>query len=303
MTAGSCTLDVVEGHSLLWKFFGYSDEAEDHIEAQRRVIESNNLTGKYLVVKCGAPSDMADCLNNLMNFVGTDDVRVIVTPMDALFPHRTPLNEARMIICLSNLIGVAVSNTLPLRKDMDASSFDTLFYCRSHLPRQLRIDEEQLHYTAYLTGGARRFNLNFGAAKEKLDAALQAVRLLTTHFGSDLTLLVKTRGIQDELIRLVESQLREIKRKAEDIPPEVQNSLRVEVAESIQPSLDELRNIIIAHTMLPPSLDTRTSSGAHGKGKIESSTHHSANERYKNSNARICSLWLDGSKIHGDLLN
>jgi GTP-binding protein EngB required for normal cell division len=293
MIAGTCTLEIVDGHSLVWKmrvidtpgFLGTSNVADTHIQAHRQVIESNNLTGLYIVVKCGAPGDMADCLNHLMNFVGSDDVRVIVTHMDVVYPHQTPSEVESMILSLSNLVGVSRSRIMGVRKDTDASTIEHFIFRNCHLPRQIRIEEEQLHYATYLTVGARRFNMDIGIAKEKLEAASQIVRLLTAHFGSDLMLAVKTRAIRDEMARFVEGMIQDVKWKAEGMPPEVQSAMRAKIADSIQPLFADLRSINCTHTR-QPSRDALTSSGTYGKHI--SLNHGSSNERHKNSRNLAC---------------
>jgi GTP-binding protein EngB required for normal cell division len=289
MIAGTCTREIFDGRSLVWKmrvidtpgFFGTSNVAETHIQAHRQVIESNDLTGLYLVVKCGAPGDMAECINHLMNFVGSDDVRLIVTHMDVVYPRQTQADVESMILSLSNLVGVSRSRIIGVRKDTNALAIEHFIFRNCHLPRRIRIDEEQLHYATYLTVGARRFNTDIRIAKEKLEAASQIVRLLTTHFGSDLLLAVKTRAVRDEMARFVEGVLRDIECKAEDMPPEVQTALRAKITESIQPMFADLRNINVPYTH-QPSRDAPTSTGAY-ETSAESSNYHSSRERYKKS--------------------
>ena len=62
--------------------FGSADEVAAHLAAQKMALELMPLSGVYCVVKGIRASPIARSVENVMDFLGSDDVRVIITHAD-----------------------------------------------------------------------------------------------------------------------------------------------------------------------------------------------------------------------------
>jgi 50S ribosome-binding GTPase len=175
MCAESCTRQNQFGQTLRHGItvidtpgFGSSDDTGSHIQAQRSAIEGIRNSGIYLVVKYSASSDMAECLNHLMDFVGVDDVRIIVTHADCA-DRSQGFDEQEIVSDLSKRLDVDGKHICLVGKDTDASTIEEFVYQTLHTPRQFKMDSEQLAYASSLTVGARQFNSDIERAGIKLD--------------------------------------------------------------------------------------------------------------------------------------
>jgi len=63
--------------------FYSSEKIKSHTANQREAIEQNELSGIYVVIKFGRSDEMAETLNKIMNFVGDEGIRIIMTHVDS----------------------------------------------------------------------------------------------------------------------------------------------------------------------------------------------------------------------------
>ncbi|KAL7558009.1 hypothetical protein ACA910_005491 [Epithemia clementina (nom. ined.)] len=128
--AESCTQTVQYGISKKHEMFvidtpgiGSSKNTGAHIAAQKVALESIPISGVYVVVK-HAPrvDDLALKVEPVMDFLGTDDVRIIVTHADTASNHddkpdEVARNQEVLRASLSEQLGVSASNIAMFGKD------------------------------------------------------------------------------------------------------------------------------------------------------------------------------------------
>jgi small GTP-binding protein len=258
MTAGSCTREVVEGCTLRRKVtiidtpgFSSSDATDSHIKAQRRALESQELSGIILVVKYGTASDMANCLNHIMDFVGTDNVCIIVTHAEVVLRDEQQSDDILIRASLSSLLGVASWKILLVGKDTKSSCVEDFVVSRLSPPMRIQIDPVQLQFASTLTVGARRFNVDIEKAKSKTDVALQSCQALFTSFEDDKVVRDLVMRVRDETARHVDEILRRLILEANSLSPEVQKSLRSLAEETLLPSLEALKRLEVSPLASP----------------------------------------------------
>eukprot|EP00957_Ditylum_brightwellii_P131800 10051174-Ditylum_brightwellii.AAC.1 len=91
MGAKSCTRTLQFGCTKQHKMcvidtpgFCASDDVAAHIAAQKAALEGVPLSGIYVVVKYARADEIASMVNKVMDFVGDDDLRIIITHADTV---------------------------------------------------------------------------------------------------------------------------------------------------------------------------------------------------------------------------
>jgi 50S ribosome-binding GTPase len=285
MTAGSCTREVVEGCTLRRNVtiidtpgFGSSDATDSHIKAQRRALESQELSGIILVVKYGTPSDMANCLNHIMDFVGTDNVCIIVTHAEDVLRDEQHCDDRLIRASLSRLLGVASWKILLVGKDTNSLCIEDFVFRRLNPPKRIQIDPVQLQFASTLAVGARRFNLDVEKAKSKTDVALQSCQALCTSFEDDMVVRDLVMRLRDETARHVDDIFRRLILESNSLSPEVQKSLRSIADESLLPSLDALKRLEFTPVPSPHSAEKAPSHGDSPLNEVLSTSQRGRND-------------------------
>jgi 50S ribosome-binding GTPase len=270
MTASSCTRGVVEACTLRRKVkvvdtpgFGSSDATDSHVEAQRRAIESHDLSGIILVVKYGSPSDMANGLNHIMDFVGTDNVAIIVTHAECVLQKEQPIDDILIRATLSRLLGVGSWKILLVGKDTNSSRVEEFIFSRLEPPKRIQIDHVQLRFASTHAVGARRFKLDIERANLKTNVALQSCQALLASFDDDMAVRNLVMRVRDETAQHVDEILRRLTLESKALSPEVQKSLRCITEESLIPPLDALKRLEVS-TVASPDLAAKVTSPSNG---------------------------------------
>lgn len=184
MCAESCTRENQFGTSVRHGItiidtpgFGSSLDTNGHIRAQQDALERQLISGIYAVVKFGAPSDVAECVNHLMNFVGSDDVRIVVTHWDVVCQD-DGVDIQAVKEDFSSLLSVPTQHILLVGKDSPASEMEDFVFATLHEPRQFRIENDQVAFAASQTVGARRFKNELDQLQSKLVSANKCIEWL-----------------------------------------------------------------------------------------------------------------------------
>jgi 50S ribosome-binding GTPase len=202
--------------------FGSSDDTDSHIQAQRAAIEGIRISGIYLVVKYSSSGDMAECLNHLMDFVGVDDVRIIVTHADCA-DRSQGFDEQEIASDLSKRLDVEDRHIRLVGKDTDAPTIEDFLYQTLHKPRQFKIDSEQLAYATSLTVGARQFNNDIDQAEGKLVVAEVVLKqLLNTarDAGRRANVNLAIEATLSAVKHMVDATRDDVEKRSKELTPE-----------------------------------------------------------------------------------
>ena len=196
-SASSCTRTLQFSYSTQHRLqiidtpgYGSSDDPDAHMQAQRAAIEQYDLSGMYVVVKYGAPGDMADSLNRLMDFSGNEDVRVIVTHLDIAMEQNPEFNVGVVQSKLGDLVRVPVEHILVTGIHTPPNAIEDFVLRTLHAPKRFVVEPDQAVYASAFTMGARRFHQDLNALATSIEAISTACTTLQTNLprmhGEDL---------------------------------------------------------------------------------------------------------------------
>ena len=239
----SCTKTLQFAQTLRYRIriidtpgFYSSEEVAKHIEEQKCALEGCAISGTYVVVKYGRIDEMIEALNKIMDFVGDDDVRVILTFTDVAQQQQGyDIQETK--VQLSQLLDVCPSNIAEFGKDTDAETIEDFIHSTLHSPKQFEVSQDQLAYMSSINVGVRRFNSLFEEANGKIEAALQVCSSISRNGNSFAT---NTVGIatRNATTRMVERAREEILEQAKDLTSEEQRILGVKCVLLLQRQQD-----------------------------------------------------------------
>lgn len=227
--ARSCTRTLQFGYSKLNGLlvvdtpgFYASDNVAGHIAAQKIALEGSALSGIYIVIKFGRADDIAQTAVNIVNFAGTDDVRIIVTHSDTVSsdPMYDPDELKRQ---LSELIGVQASNIIVVGKSTDGATIEKFMSDTLHPPRDFTISDEQIAAVSSLCVCARRFDKDINLVYAKLAAASGECEKIVKLQGSNYEVDVAIAMIQKCTTDMVNESKERIFGDAVDLPEDQQN--------------------------------------------------------------------------------
>lgn len=245
MCAESCTRENQFGISAKHGFtvidtpgFGSSHDTSGHIRAQQEALEGQLLSGIYVVVKYGSPSDMAESLNRLMDFAGSDDVRIIVTYWDTV-QEGDGVDAPALKQELTNLVSVPIHHILLVGKDSAASAIEDFVFSTLHDPRQFRVEREQVVFAASLTVGARRYTHDLNVAQTKLRLACNAIQRLNQSSSQTEREELAVTAIHDTAQTMVHHTMSDILKQAkQELTPEALQELRRKIQTGLVTELE-----------------------------------------------------------------
>ena len=159
MAARSCTTTIQRGRSKSYGiqvidtpgFFSSSDTA-GHTQCQKNALQCCPLSGVYLVVKIGRVDDMVGTLSTMMDFIGDDDVRIIITFVDAEWTSK----EEDPIPDLVGLLDVSADNILAVGLKTRPRQIEEFIKATLHSPRYFQTDDDHEALVNTLHVGARK---------------------------------------------------------------------------------------------------------------------------------------------------
>jgi len=202
-------------------FYSSSDIAM-HIAAQKVALEDTPLSGVYVVVKYGRASEIAEPINKIMNFIGSDDLRVIVTHCDTV-DQQSGYNPSELKNTLSDLLGISTIFIKIVGKNTSPSKVQNFIRRTLHAPKKFSISSEQVASVASLCVGARKISKSIDEVFSKIQAASIAcndvVRTGKTYY-TDQTITL-TQHITCEEVKQTKERL--FRKAAEEMSLEQQN--------------------------------------------------------------------------------
>mmetsp|Transcript_24787 Transcript_24787/g.68591 ORF Transcript_24787/g.68591 Transcript_24787/m.68591 type:complete len:465 (-) Transcript_24787:129-1523(-) len=230
MSAGSCTRGINIGTSLTHKFgvidtpgFFASDNAAEHAAVQKEAMELTELSAILLIVKIGRADEMAQTLNQLMDFCGDDDdVCVIVTFADTVKDNSESaaldINAIRKR--LSQLLEIDMSQITFIGKETPRLEIEDFIHKNMFPPRLFPVSDVQVASLASQSVGAVRYDNDIRSIQELIKAAKlfcdQTAALLPKNEDSFVEVRnALVRSTREETLRLANQQIKEVCARAE----------------------------------------------------------------------------------------
>ena len=228
MGARSCTRTLQVGttrrHSITvidTPGFYASEDIAAHVAAQKYALEGIALSGIYVVVKYARADEIAELLQKVMNFVGDDDLRIIITHSDVV-RDQEEYSETEMISSLSSLLDVDARNIAIFGTDTCALTVEGFINSTMHPPKKFVISAEQIALIASLGLGSRKLAKAIDQIYAKIEAASKECHDLARCekcYETDIAVI----ALQNVTIDEVRAAKENVFRGAEDLTEQQQN--------------------------------------------------------------------------------
>ena len=207
----SCTRQLQYGYSQNAKVlvidtpgFYASDDVAAHIAAQKLALEGTQLSGIYVVIKFGRCDEIAETIDKIITFIGSDDVRVIITCCDTM-ENEFGYNPNGLVNELSNRIGIPGNNILLAARETDGNAIESFMCATLHEPQDFSISVEQVAAMSSLCVIARKYNKKINVIYAKIAAAeKECAFILSTQnksYETDVTILTIQKIVADAIER------------------------------------------------------------------------------------------------------
>jgi len=210
-------------------------------------IEQNDLSGIYVVVKYERSDVMAETLNKIMDFVGDDGVRIIITHNDSPRQEETGANLEDTKQRLAELVDVELGHIVAIGKQTPKEEIENFIASTLHAPRRLEVTKVQLASVADLTVGARKFHKTIDEISAKIEAASMACRELSkaNHVRERDAAIQLTKNLTETM--LVESKI-SISASAQELTLEQRHALQQQINLSVSLPLEAFLQSFAGHT-------------------------------------------------------
>jgi 50S ribosome-binding GTPase len=202
-------------------FFASSDVAA-HIGAQQIALEGRKLSGIYLVAKCGRADVIARESSEIMDFVGGDDFRLILTHEDIVQNHYGYDKEG-LTETLSKLLNMPTKHIFLVGNGTHSSLIENFIQRTLHKPRAFQVSAYQVAKISSKCGGPRMVTKFIQEVEAKVAAAGKDCEVLTNNGRSqesDQAILLLQSTVHATVIVAKEEIFREA--DEEDFSPEMQ---------------------------------------------------------------------------------
>lgn len=150
--------------------FCASDDLAKHIAAQKMALEGVKLSGVFIVVKYERADVIAEAVAKIMDFVGNDNIRIIITNADKV-SQDDGFDEAGLLSSLSTTLNLPETNLNVVGKDTAASSIEDFIESNLHEPRYYSVSPEQVAIISSLSVIRRKYNKRIDEVFSKIAAA------------------------------------------------------------------------------------------------------------------------------------
>ena len=182
--ASSCTRTLEYGFNKEHGLFvigtpglGSSDNVAEHLAAQKLALEGTRLCGVYAIIKYESRADIiVQKVETLMDFLGSDDVRVIITHADtADYDNGFDGDDLKRVV--ANNLDIQYQNVFLVGKETSKEEIANFIESSLHEPREFEITATQLAIISSLSG-VRKYNRPINTVIAKLKAAADACHKL-----------------------------------------------------------------------------------------------------------------------------
>ena len=198
--------------------FYSSEDVSKHINAQFDAFNNGPISGVYVVVRLGDPSEIADVVNRMMDFTGEEDVRVICTFLDTV-ENEVGFDGDEVASKLSDLLEIPKSNVAMIGMTTDVMAIREFIRGSMHAPRMVKVSNDQRAVASSLSVGHRKFNKEINDLHLVLDKAsimVEAIdRMLRPGFVKDFAQRFMTAKAQESF----REECQSIERRASELNP------------------------------------------------------------------------------------
>mmetsp|Transcript_9809 Transcript_9809/g.13149 ORF Transcript_9809/g.13149 Transcript_9809/m.13149 type:complete len:463 (-) Transcript_9809:325-1713(-) len=177
IAAKSCTRSIQSGFSIKNGIliidtpgFHSSEDIASHVAAQKYALEGTELSGLYIVVKFGRVDEIAENVGKIMDFIGDDDVRLIITYAD-IASTQEGYSEEDSTGGISDLLDIPRQNIFITGKEHTQAALESFIVKTLHEPRTYEVSKEQEVYVSSLSIAKRKFQKTIKDALFKIKAA------------------------------------------------------------------------------------------------------------------------------------
>jgi 50S ribosome-binding GTPase len=220
----SCTRTLQYGYSKHEKLlvvdtpgFYVSDSLAEHLAAQKVALEGMSLSGVYFVVKYGRADEVALEATRVMEFVGDDNIRIIITHSDTVSDD-AGYDPSTLAARVSDLLGFPSSNIFIVGKQTDAESIERFVHSTLHVPKEYTVSMEQAASITSLCVCARRFDKKVRTVYAKIAAASLECNDKVAQYGRSHEVDVAIIVIQKTTTNMANIAKHEIFEDAEEFP-------------------------------------------------------------------------------------
>jgi hypothetical protein len=167
-----------------------------------------------------------------MDFVGDDDVRIIITHADIVGEEAGyQISETKQR--LSELLDVKECHITAVGRYTDSTEIEDFIHSTLHDPKKFKVSKEQLAYVSTLSVGARQFNSVIEEVSAKLHASTMACQELSSDGPKCPEVDFVIRATMKATVSMVEEAKSSIFERAKELAPEEQNILGAKIQESL----------------------------------------------------------------------
>jgi GTP-binding protein EngB required for normal cell division len=157
--------------------FFASDNIQDHITHQKRALEEKLLSGVYIVSKIARVDDLAETISKMMDFVGSDEVRVIVTNIDVIEDEQGfDIDETKHHLSL--LLGIPETNIAAFGNSTEPEAIENFIWRTLHYPKRFEVSREQSIYFSTFCVGGRKYYQDVVELGAKIEASSKVCGVL-----------------------------------------------------------------------------------------------------------------------------
>jgi GTPase Era involved in 16S rRNA processing len=213
-----------------------SQDMQAHIQALKAALTNTPLSGIYAVVKAATrTADMTATINRVMDVVGDDDIRIIVTHIDTLGDH---CRYDDMINGLSCQLEVSRDNIFLVGKDTDADKIESFIHATLHEPKQVAMHGQQAAAASSLCVGERQFSKRIKGLSTRIDRTRTVIKMLEQRFGTAPEGCLAMLAVEESTKQQVGEDIHRIRMEAKELPPAAEHVVgqRLEVvSKKLQP--------------------------------------------------------------------
>ncbi|CAB9505001.1 hypothetical protein SEMRO_216_G089270.1 [Seminavis robusta] len=190
--------------------YGSSEDVAAHVAAQKLAVEGTPLSGVYAVIKYEYRADLIVAqVEPLMDFLGTDEVRVIVTHTDTAPPGADPPEALGAKV--ADRLGIRKEHITFIEKDTEGCVLAQFIARTLHEPIEFKVSSTQI---AALTGlsGIRKYNKPINLVLARIKVASDACHKLveaSKSYETDLAVIATQNLVRKVVAEEKESIFRE----------------------------------------------------------------------------------------------
>lgn len=242
--------------------FYSSEDVAGHTKTQMEAFR-RPVSGLYIVVRFGAPAEMAEVANRMMDFTGDEDVRVICTHVDTV-ETEIGFDGDEMALELSTLLDIPKEHIAMVGKNTNIFAVKSFIMDTIHKARRINVSAVQRVAAASLSVGSRKFNQEIDELLSTLNEASRALDDTDALSNGQLKTFVRTFVIRKAESTFTE-RCNELLARAKELLPKDEMTVSGKVDKLRAAALKEFKE----KYKLASSRDTETDDGQEDRYRSE----------------------------------